>query len=88
MPDGMIPMPQGMENLDYFVMQAAFSPEAVELSFVEEATTSEEAAIVTTIAIAMDEEDLLLQKNFRQIQDLLNEMVVRGYQIVRDSANG
>lgn len=68
---------------DFFVVQVAFRGPTLEITYVEEATTTDTAAIVSTLQIDLGEDpDLLAYTD--QVQEILNMIIVRGYQKIRD----
>jgi hypothetical protein len=73
-----------LNDLDYFVVQAAFGDNAIELSFMEDAFTTENVAVMQTIAINVLD-DPALARSAHAVQELMNEMIVRGYQLLRDA---
>ena len=71
-------------DLDYFIVQASFAPDGMEITFMEEQFTSEDAAVVTTVGAQLND-DPALNEVMRVVQENLNIAVVRAYQIIRDS---
>ena len=71
-------------GLDYFAIQATFSGDDVEITFVEDAMTSEDASVISTIRVAIGDDPEFLSY-VEKLQTTLNELIVRGYQTIRDS---
>jgi hypothetical protein len=73
-----------VSELDYYPMQVSMNGSQVSIVFVEEAFTSEDASVVNTINIEIGD-DLGLRNSMTIIQQHLNDMIVRGYQMLRDA---
>lgn len=71
-------------ELDYFVINAQFTPEALELSYIDPKFQTEEAGIVTTIAMTLEEEPEAAAI-LRQVQEGLNWLVITATQKIRDA---
>lgn len=74
-----------MSELDYYIVQAGFNPDVVELTYAEDALSSESGAIMSTMQIIIEDDDPEMEVLMRDIQEKLNYVVTRGYQKIKDS---
>ena len=71
-------------ELDYFVIQGSFTPEALEITYIDPALQSEDAGTMTTLALNI-EEDIEATAILRQVQESLNWLVIHATQKIRDA---
>lgn len=72
------------EGLDYYIPQVSMSAEAIEISFAEEQYSTPTAAIVTILALEV-EDDPMIRNHIAMIQELCNDLIVYGYQKIVDA---
>lgn len=72
------------KELDYFVLQGQFTPEAVEVTYIDPRYQADDAGIVTTIAMNIEEDPEAIAI-LRQAQESLNWLVIHATQKIRDA---
>lgn len=68
---------------DVFVTSVSFSEQAMEISFLEHREQTEKAAILRNMMISVEGDERLAQA-YRDLQELLCEIVDEGYEMIRN----
>lgn len=77
-------MADTMDDLDFFVIQAAFSDENIELSYMCQDDTTENVALVHTVSININDDPMLWASLFAT-QEIFNQVIIHGHELLRDA---
>lgn len=69
---------QDIIQADVFVTSVSFSEHSIEISFLENREQSEEVAILRNMMVSLEKSDEL-QQAFRDLQEMLRDVVDEGY---------